>query len=93
MSLIAIVVRGKSEHEARRDAILLADVVRGRNPGLKIQGPAPAPLARLRGQHRVQVFVKSSHRQAMRQAVRDAMRQHPQLARVVSVDVDPINVL
>jgi primosomal protein N' (replication factor Y) len=93
VSLVALIVRGKSEHDARRDAILLADAMRGRNPALRVQGPAPAPLARLRGHHRVQIFVKSAHRLAMRQAVRDALRLYPQLARVVSVDVDPINVL
>jgi primosomal protein N' (replication factor Y) len=90
--LTNIVVRGRSESEARRQAALLADALHEK-PGFRVLGPAPAPLARLRGHHRVQLFLKGRHRLAMRQAIRDALRAHPQLVRAVSIDVDPLTVL
>jgi primosomal protein N' (replication factor Y) len=90
--LTSVVVRGRTEADARRDAALFADGLSGR-PGFRVLGPAPAPLARLRGLYRVQLFLKGTHRVAMRQALRDALSTHPQLIRQISIDVDPLNVL
>jgi primosomal protein N' len=58
-------------------------------------GPAPAPLARLRGEHRAQFFVKGapSSRAAMRAAVLAALRARPELRRKTIIDVDPLNIL
>jgi primosomal protein N' (replication factor Y) len=58
-----------------------------------ILGPAPAPLTRLRGEHRAQFFLKGTSRAAMRHAVREALKDLPELARKASVDVDPLSVL
>ena len=58
-----------------------------------VLGPAPAPLSRLRGEHRVQIFLKGTHRAAMRQAVIRALDAHRDLARRVTVDVDPLSML
>ena len=40
-------------------------------------GPAPAPLTRLRGEHRAQFFLKGHSRAAMRAALRDALAALP----------------
>jgi primosomal protein N' (replication factor Y) len=90
--LTNVVVRGRSESDARRDAVLFADALRDRR-GFKVLGPAPAPLARLRGYYRVQLLLKGTHRVAMRHALRDALRLHPGLARAITIDVDPLTVL
>jgi primosomal protein N' (replication factor Y) len=90
--LTNVIVRGRTEADARRDAALLADALRDRR-GFKVLGPAPAPLARLRGYHRVQLLLKGTHRVAMRNALAEAMRMHPALGRRVTIDVDPLNVL
>jgi primosomal protein N' (replication factor Y) len=58
-----------------------------------ILGPAPAPLTRLRGEHRAQFFLKGTSRSAMREAVQGALARHPDLARRASVDVDPLSML
>jgi primosomal protein N' (replication factor Y) len=60
-----------------------------------VLGPAPAPLARLRGEHRAQFFVKGppASRAVMRSAVVAALRDRPDLRRKVSIDVDPISIL
>ena len=65
---------------------------RGRGQ-FEVLGPAPAPLSRLRDEHRVQVFVKSRQRNAMRLAIQSVLTERPELRRKVIIDVDPINVL
>ena len=65
----------------------------GEKPFL-VLGPAPAPLARLRGEHRAQFFVKGapSARADMRAAVIAALRDRPDLRRKTVIDVDPLNI-
>ena len=48
---------------------------------------------RLRGEHRVQFFLKGNRRGAMRDALRGVLAEMPDVRRRVTVDVDPINVL
>ncbi len=92
VGLLNIVVRAPSLGQALADA---TDVVAKLPPshGALVLGPAPAPLARLRGESRAQVFLKSRHRTAMRQAVAAALAALPDLARRVTVDVDPVGML
>ena len=94
VSLINVIVRGPSIDAALRDARLLMRVVDARNAaGFRVFGPARAPLARLRGEHRAQFFVKGTKRAAMRQAVTEALARHPEIARRTSVDIDPLSML
>jgi primosomal protein N' (replication factor Y) len=98
VALINAIVRGPSYAAARSDAADLADRVRGAaTPGaaFKVLGPAPAPLARLKGEHRAQFFVKGTPgmRRAMRDAVIGALDARPDLRRKTTIDVDPLSVL
>ncbi len=74
VAMVNVVVRGKTFPEAMEAARELADAARG-GPGFVIAGgfallgPAPAPLTKLRGEHRAQFFLKSSSRKAMREAL------------------------
>jgi primosomal protein N' (replication factor Y) len=61
--------------------------------GWRVLGPAPAPLGRLKGEHRAQLFIKSSHRSAMRKALAAVLDVRPELKRRTIVDVDPMSVL
>jgi primosomal protein N' (replication factor Y) len=92
VSLVNVVVRGRSLGEAIGGADDLIAQLR-QPPGTLVLGPAPAPLARLRGEYRAQVFIKSRSRTAMRQALADAIAALPDLARRVTVDVDPLGML
>jgi primosomal protein N' (replication factor Y) len=74
------------------------DIVRRLEPlsaanGVLILGPAPAPLVKLRGEHRVQFFLKGTKRADMRQALKAALADMPDVRRRVTVDVDPLSVL
>jgi primosomal protein N' (replication factor Y) len=59
----------------------------------KVLGPAPAPLSRLKGEHRAQFFVKGTQRSAMRKALLAALEARPEIRRRTTVDVDPMSVL
>ncbi|HKC55300.1 MAG TPA: hypothetical protein VKC35_04225, partial [Vicinamibacterales bacterium] len=58
-----------------------------------ILGPAPAPIGRLRGEHRVQFFLKGSRRGDMRNALMQVVAGMPEIRRKLTIDVDPLNVL
>ncbi|HVG55399.1 MAG TPA: primosomal protein N' [Vicinamibacterales bacterium] len=95
LAMVNAVVRGRSFDEAMHTA---AEVVRRLEPGagtagFSILGPAPAPLAKLRGEHRVQFFLKGARRAEMRQALRAVLTAMPEIRRRVTVDVDPLSVL
>jgi primosomal protein N' (replication factor Y) len=93
VALVNLVVRGASEEAAFRDAAELARELRRSSEAYRVLGPAPAPLPRLRGHHRAQIFLKGTSRTALRAALRRVLAGHPDLVRRVTVDVDPISVL
>jgi primosomal protein N' (replication factor Y) (superfamily II helicase) len=86
-----------SHHRSRAAAeAVLAEVARRLDPlpGAlmgRLQGPAPAPFEKLRGEWRFQLLVRSPHGEALRQAVRAALPEPmpPSLA----VDIDPQQLL
>jgi primosomal protein N' (replication factor Y) (superfamily II helicase) len=92
VAIVNVVIRGESLADAMGAAADLASKI-PRSAGIGVLGPAPAPLARLRGEYRAQVFLKSRHRRAMRDALRSALASLPDLARRVTVDVDPVGML
>jgi primosomal protein N' len=47
----------------------------------------------LKGEHRAQIFIKGTHRNAMRKALLAALDLRPALKRRTIVDVDPMSVL
>jgi primosomal protein N' (replication factor Y) len=95
VALVNAVVRGRTFDEAMRMAQDLASALATRAVagGFAVLGPAPAPLTRLRGEHRVQIFLKGGRRDQMRLAMRAALAVLPEVRRRVIVDVDPLSVL
>jgi primosomal protein N' (replication factor Y) len=95
VALINALVRGRTFDEAMDTAAALVrylEPAASRAPFL-VLGPAPAPLGRLRGEHRVQFFLKGTRRAQMREAIKEALAAMPEVRRRVTVDVDPLNVL
>jgi primosomal protein N' (replication factor Y) len=94
VAMVNVVVRASTFDRAMEQASTLAGRVRRAGArGFIVLGPAPAPLTRLRGEHRAQFFLKGTSRSAMRRAVRDALAAHPAIARKAAVDVDPVSML
>ncbi len=93
-SLINVIVRGPSEGEAMDLAADLAKRVRQRQSGdIRVLGPAPAPLSRIKGEHRAQFFIKGTARGRMREALTAAVDARADARRRISIDVDPLSVL
>jgi primosomal protein N' (replication factor Y) len=95
VALINVVVRGRSFDDAMSTA---ADIVRRLEPAtatskFAMLGPAPAPLGRLRGEYRVQFFLKGTRRAEMRTALNTVLAAIPEVRRRITVDVDPLSVL
>jgi primosomal protein N' (replication factor Y) len=94
VAMTNVIVKGRSLDEALSGAADLAHALRGAaTSNVLVLGPAPAPMSRLRGEHRAQVFLKGTRRGEMRQALRTALAAVPALRRRTIVDVDPLNVL
>jgi primosomal protein N' (replication factor Y) len=73
-----------------------ADTETDVEPGAcEVLGPAPAPLAKLRGRHRVQLVVKGRDRALVHRLSAYVAESARGLAKPinVSVDVDPVNML
>jgi primosomal protein N' (replication factor Y) len=90
-ALINVVVKGRSLESAMEDAADLARRVRAAGTG-RVIGPAPAALARIRGDYRAQFFVKGRRRRAMREAVLAALAARSDLRKRTTVDIDPVTV-
>ena len=94
-ALINGVVRGRTFDDAMQQA---REIVRRLEPATAagrfiVLGPAPAPLVRLRGEHRVQFFLKGTRRSDMRNALRQVVAGMPEIRRRLTIDVDPLSVL
>ena len=95
VSMINAVVSSRTFAGAMDDATGIAERLRGdaERSGLRVLGPAPAPLGRLRGEYRAQIMIKGSNRKRMREVLLAAIAARPELQRRVVVDVDPVSVL
>jgi primosomal protein N' (replication factor Y) len=95
-SMIAIVFRGEKLSDvdsAALDCGRRLEAALEPLTGTRIQGPAPAPMARIKAVYRYQILLRSPHRTALRKAVEAVMLGKKWKGVEVAVDVDPINIL
>jgi len=97
--LIVVRVDGADEHAVAGLAQLIATRCQGvadrpdRAAAVEVLGPVPAPLSRLRGRSRWQLWLRSPDRAAVRAVARAALTvERPANTRVV-LDVDPISAM
>lgn len=95
VAMVNVIARARTLAQASQDASRFAETLRltGRDNRFEVLGPAPAPVTRVRGEHRVQILLKGATRRAMRVAVQNALDAHPTLRRRITVDVDPLSML
>ena len=95
-SMIAILFRGANIVDVERASAscgrMLEDAI-APLAGTRMQGPAPAPLARIKGVFRFQILLRSPHRVALRRAVEGVMGGRRWKGADWAIDVDPINIL
>src|SRR5206468_255439 len=85
VTLVNAVVRSRTFAGAMDDAADVAEKVRAADRGLRILGPAPAPLGKLRGEYRAQLLIKGMNRKKIREALQAALAARPELQRRVVV--------
>jgi primosomal protein N' (replication factor Y) len=98
VALALLLVRNKEARRAHAIAHQLrqALVEANRDHACRILGPAPAPFARLRGEHRVQLLIKSRSRKQMRVVIDAALQQLEQGGqdlRSVTLEIDPVSMM
>jgi primosomal protein N' (replication factor Y) len=84
--------RALSTAQQLRKALVEAN----RDHACRILGPAPAPFARLRGEHRIQLLVKSRSRKQMRAVIEAAMKSMEESGhdlRSVTLEIDPVSMM
>jgi primosomal protein N' (replication factor Y) len=97
-SMVRIVIRGRSERVAQVLAdelgVRLRAAADGVMPAVRILGPAPAPIARLRGDFRFQLQLQSAESDVLRNVV---CRATADLKKIEGagwiVDVDPLDMM
>ena len=97
-ALVNILVHDKEVIKAHGAAERLANELRQavQDAGLRVLGPAPAPLSRLRNEYRFQVLIKAHNRRSAREALDIAMDRTLQAGfspYSISIEVDPINLM
>ncbi|MEM6331181.1 MAG: primosomal protein N', partial [Planctomycetota bacterium] len=100
-SVVRLVARGEAEKTVEAVAGQLADALReaglGEAPGgaaFRVLGPAPAPLAKLRGAYRYHVQLHCPDGALLRDATAGVLaKSRPHEGVTVTVDVDPVDML
>ena len=98
VALASILVHGEDLDHIRHTALELRKELDLANAdrACRVLGPAPAPLARLKGEHRIHLLIKSRHRRRLRKLVDSAVsaviaRKHN--ARTINVEIDPVSIM
>lgn len=98
VALALLLVRHKDAARANAIAHQLRNslVEANRDHACRILGPAPAPFARLRGEHRVQLLIKSRSRKQMRAVIDAAIKELEKAGndlRSVTLEIDPVSMM
>ncbi|HYV23733.1 MAG TPA: primosomal protein N' [Pyrinomonadaceae bacterium] len=98
VALALLLVRHKEPATALRTAQQLRNALNdaNREHSCRILGPAPAPFARLRGEHRIQLLVKSRSRKQMRAVIDEALKKFEEAggdSRSVTLEIDPVSMM
>ena len=97
VALASVLVRGKKLEKAIHWSRQMESFFESQKmAGIKVLGPAAAPLARLKGEYRFHFLLKSIKRSALNQLLNKcvafcAEKEIPD--RAILIDVDPVNLL
>jgi primosomal protein N' (replication factor Y) len=93
VNLVKITVRARNDELTLKAAQGLTDAIKGESKDIMIAGPAPAPIARMRGYFRYNILLKGNDRASMCALLRKVLgsfrKPHGVL---IAVDVDPISM-
>jgi primosomal protein N' (replication factor Y) len=98
VALATLLVHGSDLGRVRADSLELRKQLDAANEQRKcrILGPAPAPLARLKGEHRFQLLLKSRSRRPLREVADAALKCASSSGvnlRSVNLEIDPVSIM
>lgn len=91
--LAAVLVSSPDRDRAESTATQLGKTLRSLPDGLRLSGPAPAPLERLQGRWRFQVLLRAVDRRAVLAALEASIPDRPPAGVLIAVDVDPQDLM
>jgi primosomal protein N' (replication factor Y) len=98
VALASLLVHGPDLGKVRNDSLELRkqlDAV-NRERKCRVLGPAPAPLSRLKGEHRFQLLIKSRSRKDLREIADAALRAVADGGvnlRSINLEIDPVSIM
>ena len=98
VALASILIKHPNYNYAFDNAQILRECLKNADAEklCRVLGPAPAPLARLKGENRLQIIIKARSRQKLREtldfALHDAQEKFCDM-KIVYVEIDPVNLL
>lgn len=96
--LASILIKHRDYVTASRTASLLRRELDAANPDrrVRILGPAPASIARLKGEFRIQIIIKAENRRLLRETLDTALAEADEAGcdlKTVFVEIDPVNLM
>ena len=98
VALASLLVHGPDLGKVRNDSLELRkqlDLV-NQERRCRVLGPAPAPLSRLKGEHRFQILIKSRSRKELREMADkalNAMAEQGVNLRSINLEIDPVSIM
>ncbi len=98
VALASLLIHGPDLGRVRSDSLELRkqlDVV-NQDRKCRILGPAPAPLSRLKGEHRFQILIKSRSRKHLREVADAALKAVSDGGvnlRSINLEIDPVSIM
>ncbi|MEP6568786.1 MAG: primosomal protein N' [Acidobacteriota bacterium] len=98
VALASLLVHGADLERVRAEAVAVRKELDRANAerAARILGPAPAPLARLKGEYRVQLIIKCRNRRELRRIIDDALKalgERKINLRSINVEIDPVSIM
>ena len=98
VALASLLVHGADLARVRSEALELRKELDRANVerAARILGPAPAPLARLKGEYRVQLLIKCRNRRELRRIIDEALKALAERKinlRSINVEIDPVSIM
>ena len=95
VALASLLVHGPDLGRVRSDSLELRKQLDVANKDRKsrVLGPAPAPLSRLKSEHRFQLLIKSRSRKNLREVADAAVKSLNINPRSINLEIDPVSIM
>ena len=94
--LVSLTIKGSSENKVRKDAVVLANMLKQNNKGVEFIGPGPCPVDKIRNKYRWRIIIKSKNRKNLEKLMpnlKDSWNKIPHIQETLSIDLDPVDMM